>query len=89
MLNDLLEMLGGGDEDGERGCCQQRQRAGEGIRGYIARLFSGDDDDNDGDRGRDGRCCSGVNGRRDSGDPASAGQRRDRHDQNDGFDFGD
>lgn len=82
MLNELMEMLGGDNEDGERGCCQERQPRANGVRGFITRLFSGDDDDGNNDRGGDGRCCSGATGDRDA-------RRRDRDDQNDGLDFGD
>lgn len=85
MLNELLEMLGGGDEDGESGCCQQRQPRAGGIRGFIAGLLSGDDGDND--RGRGGECCTGATGDGNTRDRAD--RRRDRDQQDDGFDFGD
>lgn len=88
MLNELLEMLGGGDEDGQRECCQQRQARPSGIRGLIARLLNGDGD-NDDNRGRDSRCCSGVTRDGDDRDSGRAGRRRDRDERADGFDFGD
>ena len=87
MLNELLEMLGG-DEGGERECCQRRRPRADGVRGLLARLF-GDDDHDGNDRGADGRCCSDVNRDRDALDPDRDGRRRDRDDRDDGFDFGD
>ena len=82
MVNELLEMLGGGND--EQQCCDGRDRQG-GIRGFISRLFSGDDDDS----GNNGRCCSGVTSDGDTRDPDRTGRRRDRDERDDDFDSGD
>ena len=84
MVNELLEMLGGGND--ERQCCDGRDRQG-GIRGFLARLFGGEDDD--GDNHRDGGCCSDATSDGDTRDPDRAGRQRDRDERDNGFDFGD
>lgn len=67
MLNELLGMLGGGNDEPQ--CCDGRDQQG-GIRGFLARLFGGDDDDDD-DNNRDGGCCSNVTRDGDTRDPES------------------
>lgn len=86
MLNELLEMIDGGGEDGERACCQRRQSRAGGVRGLIARLLSGDEDN---DREDDGRCCSGVTPESVDRDPGRPVRRRDRDERDDGFDVED
>ena len=84
MVNELLEMLGGGND--ERQCCDGRDRQG-GVRGFLARLFSGDDGDNNSNS--DDGCCSGVTREGDTRNPDRTGRRRDRDERDDDFDSGD
>ncbi len=88
MLNELLEMLGG-DDEGERGCCQQRQPRANGVRGFIARLLSGDDDDAGNQRASHDGCCSRETRDGDTPDAGRPNRRRDRDERNNDFDFGD
>ncbi len=83
MVNELLEMLSGGND--ERQCCDGRDRQG-GIRGFIARLLGGED--NDTDNHRDGECCSGATSEDDTRGSDHTNRRRDRDERNDDFDFG-
>ncbi len=81
MVSELLEMLSGGND--ERQCCDGRDRQG-GIRGFLARLFSGDDDDDD--NHRDGGCCSDATS---DGDTRGRDGTSGRRDRDDDFDSGD